>query len=68
MWNKIKCWLLLSIDPEEPFIYGVLLIVVIVGTAYIAVKYPVGTPNDDLQNQRIEQLERRIELLEHGKR
>lgn len=68
MWNKIKYWSLVLIDPQEPFIYGMLLIVVIVGSAYIAIKYPVGTPNDDLQNQRIEQLERRIELLEHGKR
>lgn len=68
MWNKIKYWSLQLIDPEEPFIYGIVLIVVIVGSAYIAVNYPTDTPNDILQNQRIEQLERRIEVLEHGKR
>jgi hypothetical protein len=52
------------IDPEEPFIYGIVLIIVIVGSAIIALNYP----NDVLQNQKIEQLERRIEVLEHGKK
>lgn len=70
MWAyKIKSYLtqlILSIDPIV--VCGILLIVAIVGNAYISIKYPSDTPNDVLQNQRIEQLEKRIEVLEHEQR
>lgn len=72
MWNKfINLIPDKLVDPNYLY-FWIIVVTVTISTisfsTYVSIKYPIDTPNDVLQNQRIEELERRIEALEHGKR